>query len=741
LDTIPLQRRSRALIIGCAIAVLAAVSIMEAADLWWRYDATRKRAEERAANQTYVLTQYILGSFAVADTTLRQLAAQSPRIGGPSAPGTTWDVVLASARAAMPGAVPGAVPGSLSIADRDGIIRHSTLASIVGQPRRDHYIFRRLSTRNSDELVIDAPFWSDFGHRYVLPIGRRLATPSGEFDGIVATAYTPDVYQEFFKSIDVGRQGVISVFHPDGVVVFRGPSESNAIGQLAGTDPLLQAAQASGGRGSVTGPLSAGGPHFISAYATLQTPPLVVAVSLNRTEVLADWRAHAAISLLGLGALAATLGGMAFFLFRQMSARMQVEQELHEVQRLEAVRLRDNNERLADALEREQRARRDSEAAGRLKDEFLMTLSHELRTPLTAIHGWVRMLSTGVVGPEEQGRALTTIERNARAQTRLIDDLLDVSRAISGKLRLDARPVNVVDSVRSAIDTLTPALDAKSIRVETSFDHDAGTILADPDRVAQIVWNLLSNAIKFTPEDGVVRVAVTRAGTNVEITVTDSGIGIRAEFVPYVFERFRQADAGSRRRYGGLGLGLAIVRHLVELHGGTVTAESEGEGKGASFRVRLPARVPRGDSRPEQSGAASIIHNAAIARLDGIRVLVVDDEEDARQLFASIVRAAGAMVWIAASVADALRLLEDRDFDVLVSDIEMPDRDGYQLLEQARPLVRRRGGLLTVIAVTAYARSVDRQRALDAGFDWYLAKPVEPSELVTVIGSLAKARV
>ena len=733
---VPLQRRSRWLIVGFSITVFAAVSALEAADLWWRYARTLKSAEERAANLTYVLTQYIRGSFAAADTALRQLAVHSARVGGASAPRDLWDGILTSARAAMQGST----SGSISIADRQGIIRHSTLPEIVGQPRREQYIFRRLSTTDHDELVIDAPFWSDFGKRYVLPIGRRLTTSAGQFDGIVATAYSPEIFQEFFTSIDVGRQGVVSVFHPDGVVIFRGPSESSEIGRPAGSDPLLLAAQGSSAKGIVVGPLAAGEPPFVSAYETLDTPPLVVAVSLDRAELLADWRTHFWTSLLALGALGLALGAMSFFLLRQMRARMKVEEELNDVQRLEAVRLRETNERLADALEREQRARLDSEAAGRLKEEFLMTLSHELRTPLTAIHGWVRMLASGVVPPHDQGRALATIERNARAQTRLIDDLLDVSRAISGKLRLDRRPVSVIDCVRTAIDTLTPALDAKSIRLETDFHPEAGTILADPDRVQQIVWNLLSNAIKFTPDQGTVRVAVTRAGTNVEIVVTDSGVGIDPEFVPYVFERFRQAEAGSRRRYGGLGLGLAIVRHLVELHGGTVTATSAGEGKGATFRVLLPSRTSIADSRAGQSNSGAIARIPDITRLDGARVLVVDDDEDARQLFASIVGAAGADVATASSAAAAIRLLRDRRFDVLLSDIEMPGQDGYELLREARTLARH-DAPFTAVAVTAYARSVDRQRALDAGFDWYLPKPVEPAELVAVIGSLMKARV
>ena len=533
--------------------------------------------------------------------------------------------------------------------------------------------------------------------------------------------------------MDVGPRGVISVFHPTGVVIFRVPASAGSTGESAAGDPLMQASREQPA-GVVVGPLRSNGEEYISAYETLGAPPpAVVSVSLSRADILAAWHTQLRTALVALGALTMTLSAIVLVLIRQMTARALVEDELRRLQDDEATRLRGANEQLEAALEREQRARRDAESASRLKDEFLMTLSHELRTPLTAIFGWVRMLATKPLSGEERTRALSAVERNARAQTRLIDDLLDVSRAISGKLRLEPRPVHVPDAVHAAIDTVAPAVEAKGIHLDLQIDPGIGPILADPDRVQQIVWNLLSNAIKFTPAEGTIRVSVAQSGEDVEIVVSDSGIGIHPEFVPYVFERFRQADAGTRRRFGGLGLGLAIVRHLVELHGGSVRAESGGDGRGATFRVTLPARAARRGSGTDQPVAGILTRRRGGARLDGIRVLVVDDESDARDLFASILREAGAAVTIAGSADEAREQMAAQPPQVLLSDIEMPGEDGYQLVKQARAGTPRP---LIAIAVTAYARDVDRRRALDAGFDWHLSKPVEPDDLIGVIASL-----
>jgi signal transduction histidine kinase/CheY-like chemotaxis protein len=724
------QRRSRALIIGLTATVLIAVVLLETADLWWGYGRSIAIAEKKATNLASVLAEYMRGSFAVADASLRQLAVHGTRVGGGAAGAAAWDPILDAAKAAMP-----ADRGSISVTDATGIIRHATRRDIVGQSRAAQYIFRTLSTSTRDDLVIDPPFLVPGPRpRYLLPIGRRLSSGSGKFDGVVVTAFETDSFRQFFRTLDIGTEGVISVLHRDGVVVFREPSTADPIGQSAEGDPFLRFASDGPGRGRLNGPLIAGGPEFVSAYENVRQPSLLVAVSLKRSEVLADWRDHARTSGLAVGALAITLGLIVFGLLRQTAARVRAETELRDHQQVEADRLREANERLEGSLGREQRARRDAEAASRLKDEFLMTLSHELRTPLTAIYGWVRMLSADVVPPTERGRALAAVERNALAQARLIDDLLDVSRAISGKLRLEPRPMHVPDAVRAAIDTVAPAIQAKDIQLDLQIEPGIGPILADADRVQQIVWNLLSNAIKFTPEEGAIRVSVVQAGEGVEIVVSDSGIGIHSEFVPYVFERFRQADAGTRRRFGGLGLGLAIVRHLAELHGGSVRAESGGEGRGATFHVTLPARAARRDSRTDQPVAGTMVRRQGRSRLDGIRVLVVDDEADARDLFASILRAAGAAVTTAGSAAEARGCLAADHPQVLLSDIEMPGEDGYELVGQARSA--RPSRTLIAIAITAYARDVDRRRALDAGFDWHLSKPIEPDDLVGVVASL-----
>jgi signal transduction histidine kinase/ActR/RegA family two-component response regulator len=728
----PFQRGSRALIIGITAAVLTAVMVLEGLDLWWSYDRSLNVAERKVTNLSAVLAEYMRGSFAVADTSLRQLAVHGTQVGGAAADAEAWEPILAAAQAAMPVGA----SGSISVTDATGIIRHATRRDIVGQSRARQYIFRTLSTSPDDDLILDPPFLvTGSAPRFILPIGRRLTTRSGKFDGVVVTAFEPDSFRKFFRTLDIGAEGVITVLHRDGVVVFREPSTADPIGQSAEGDPFLKIARDGPGRGLVRGALLPGGPAFVSAYENVRAPSLLVAVSLKRSEVLTDWRDHARTSALAVGALAITLGMIVFGLLRQTAARVRAETELGQHQELEADRLRETNERLAGSLEREQRARRDAEAASRLKDEFLMTLSHELRTPLTAIYGWVRMLSTDIIPATERGRALATVERNALAQARLIDDLLDVSRAISGKLRLEPRPVSVADIVRAAMDTVMPAVDAKGIQLRATIDDATGVIVADPDRVQQIVWNLLSNAIKFTPKDGTIELAAARNGDDVEIVVRDTGIGIHPDFVPYVFERFRQADVGSRRQYGGLGLGLAIVRHLVELHGGHVRAESPGEGLGTTIRLVLPARAVQRDAAPAVPAAPEPPRHVGRGRLDGVRVLVVDDEPDARDLFRSILHKAGAEVDVAESAAAALAIMAARPPRVLVTDIEMPGRDGYELLEAARA-VAGRSQPFAAVAVTAYARDVDRRRSLDAGFDLHVSKPVDPGDLVAAIVSL-----
>jgi len=579
------RRNPRFNILAFTITVLIAVAALEIADLWWRRDNALKNAETRATNLDRVLAEYVAGSFAAADAALIQLQVHGARIGGPTAPKSDWDSILEPARAGVPGV------GSLSVCNRDGIITHSTVPGIVGETRRDNYVFQRLADATGNDLAVDRPIQSRRPEQqYIIPIGRRLLNDGGRFDGIVVATIMPEGYREFIRSINVGSQGNITVLHPDGVVLFREPSASDPMNESDRDNPLLALARQRGS-GVYRGAFGADPGAFISAYRAVPGPDLVVAVSLSETEMLNDWRRQARVAAAAFGSLTATLALMVVVLLRVVTARERAERELAEVQRVEAERLRVANDQLADALEREQKARREVEAASYMKDEFLMTVSHELRTPLTAIYGWARVLATREMPRDEQVRAFAAIERNSYAQTRLIDDLLDVSRAISGKLRLEPGSLDVEEVVRAAVETLNPALAAKNLHFEATYEPGLPSIVADPDRLQQIVWNLLSNAIKFTPEGGTVGLRVAGVESAVEIAVTDSGAGIAPDFLPHVFERFRQGDTGTRRRYGGLGLGLAIVRHLVELHGGTVTAESPGEGLGSTFRVRL-SRAP-----------------------------------------------------------------------------------------------------------------------------------------------------
>jgi PAS domain S-box-containing protein len=381
-----------------------------------------------------------------------------------------------------------------------------------------------------------------------------------------------------------------------------------------------------------------------------------------------------------------------------------------------------------------------AEQSSRIKEEFLATISHELRTPLNAILGWTKMLRTGKMGTEDAGKALETIERNARAQSKLIDDLLDVSRIITGKLRMDVRPTDPTSFTDAAIEAIQPAAVAKGISIRKIIDTGAVSVPGDPVRLQQVVWNLLSNAVKFTPKGGRVEVRLERINSHIEILIKDTGQGIPSEFLPHVFDRFRQADQTSTRQHGGMGLGLAIVRHLVELHGGTVSAISEGENRGSTFIVRLPVSpVYQADDsmgRIHPSAEDLLVSSECVDRLDGIRILVVDDELDTRELLRVGLKECGASVAIASSVNEALEQLNGAVFDVLISDIGMPMHDGYDLIRRLRTSSDEHSRRMPAIALTAYARAEDRMRALRSGYQMHVPKPVELNELVTVILSL-----
>jgi CheY-like chemotaxis protein len=373
-----------------------------------------------------------------------------------------------------------------------------------------------------------------------------------------------------------------------------------------------------------------------------------------------------------------------------------------------------------------------------MKDQFLATLSHELRTPLSAIVGWSRLLRSGKLEAGDVEQGLDAIDRNAKIQTQLIEDLLDLSRIISGTLRLDIQRVSLPEVIDAALATVVPAAEAKGVRIVKIFDSLAGPVPGDPARLQQVVWNLLSNAVKFTPRGGRIQVLLERVNSHVEITVTDTGIGIKPEFLPFVFDRFRQADGSTTRRHGGLGLGLSIVKQLVEMHGGTVRAKSPGEDQGSTFCVSLPLLVvhePKESRRihPKEPIAGEMEFSPAL--LDGVSVLVVDDEPDARELIRRVLAGSRARVHAAGSVPEALGLIGDRAFNVLVSDIGLPDADGFDLIRE----VRARGFSakdLPAVTLTAFARTEDRRRAMLAGFQVHVAKPVDPDELIAVVASL-----
>jgi signal transduction histidine kinase/ActR/RegA family two-component response regulator len=384
---------------------------------------------------------------------------------------------------------------------------------------------------------------------------------------------------------------------------------------------------------------------------------------------------------------------------------------------------------------------RDAEAASRAKDEFLATLSHELRTPLHAILGWTRMLSSGTLDEPTAARALETVERNTRLQSQLIDDLLDVSRVITGKFRIDVRPVSLAGVVAAALDAVRPAADAKGVRLEARADPASGLVAGDGDRLQQVAWNLLSNAIKFTPRGGLVQIRLEPRDGHVRIQVADTGRGIDAAFLPHVFERFRQAESLAARTAGGLGLGLAIVRHIVELHGGTVRADSAGEGRGATFTVDLPelARehdaVPPGGHPPDSRDGPE-----ARAALSGLRVLVVEDDQDARDLLVAVLEGSGAAVTAVVTAAQALDAMARVRPDALVSDLALPGEDGYALIRRVRALPPASGGLVPAVALTARAADEDRQRALRAGFQRHVVKPIEPAAFVDEVTALVRPR-
>ncbi|HYW72703.1 MAG TPA: response regulator, partial [Pyrinomonadaceae bacterium] len=436
-----------------------------------------------------------------------------------------------------------------------------------------------------------------------------------------------------------------------------------------------------------------------------------------------------------LAATLATQVGVAF-----ENARLYTEAQKHATELgLEMAVRKQAEEERARLLVREQSARAEAELANRTKDEFLATLSHELRTPLTAILGWSHIVRQSKLDDTQLSRALETIERNAHAQSRLIDDLLDVSRIISGKLQIDLRVVDLATVIEAAVDAMRPALEAKHIDFEMELGSRAFPVMGDPNRLQQIFWNLFSNAAKFTPKRGQVRVAIESQVSSVCVSVSDSGIGIKPEFLPYIFDRFRQADGSTTRSQGGLGLGLAIVRHLVDLHQGKVEVESNGQHSGSTFIITLPIARPAtnkagaGETVLRAAGNGGARSNQDVLR--GLRILVVDDEADSRELVATILMRSGGQVRCSDSAADALQAFKEWQPDLLISDLAMPNEDGFTLLRKLRKLRSKRAKEIPAVALSAYASDEDRAISLAKGFQMHLPKPIEPESLIISVAT------
>jgi PAS domain S-box-containing protein len=430
-------------------------------------------------------------------------------------------------------------------------------------------------------------------------------------------------------------------------------------------------------------------------------------------------------------------------LFQGLQQELEARRVAEEALRASEAQLKQVITEREQLLQSERYARSEAERLSHMKDEFLATLSHELRTPLNAIQGWSTLLRQREVSPEDRTRGLEAIERNVRAQAQIVSDLLDMSRIISGKIHLEVQPISLHEVINNAVESVRASADAKKIRIRTLLDSSVGFVRGDPNRLQQILWNLLSNALKFTPAGGRVQVILERVNSHVELVVEDSGVGITAEFLPFVFERFRQADGAMTRRHGGLGIGLSIVKTLVELHGGSVRVKSAGANQGASFAIALPVSHVT-DDEVERSQRLPVLadplESIELPRLDRTTLLIVDDEPDGRQLMVRILEGRGARVTAVAGGAEALELLKHHQFDILVSDIGMPDLDGYELMRRVRLLDSSRPGPIPAIAVTAYARAEDRQRSLLAGYQMHLAKPIEARELVAGIASLLHLR-
>ena len=575
---------NRKLIVGAlTLGVLLILAGWRAVDLRRSRGDVLAAADARAQNLAHILAEYLSGAFAAGDAALRQLAVHGTRIGGVDAPGAEWLPILTQARAGL------TAIGAISVADLTGTIRHSTRPEIVGAVRDDWTMRQGLSEPDSDTLIVGPAMRAVVEpYGYLIPLGRRLRGRDGSLEGLVVASFLPDQLGAFFRSVDVGPSGTVWVFHPSGHVLVREPSPVNALGEPAAGNPVFDAAVRQP-QAAYRGAIVEGGPVQRVAFERVGSVPLSVAVSLDEDDVLAAWRRDVQLSMAAIIGVALLFGATLTGLFRQMTVADAAERTLGEARTAEAAHLLEAHEQLEAALAQAQAAKAAAERASALKDEFLMTVSHELRTPLGVILTGATVLGSDRLPSDQRTATLEAIKRNARAQARLVDDLLDVSRGMAGTLRLEVEPVSVGDLVQGAVETVGVAADAKGVRLTVAIEPAVGTIAGDGARLQQVVWNLLSNAVKFTAAGGEVMVRAAREASSVLVIVEDTGIGISPEFLPHVFDRFRQEHTGATRRYGGLGLGLAIARHLVELHGGEIAVHSEGHGHGARFTLRLPA--------------------------------------------------------------------------------------------------------------------------------------------------------
>jgi len=590
---------------------------------------------------------------------------------------------------------------------------------------------------------------------------RAPVIRNGELSYVLTALVKPEAILEVIKRQRLPEDWIISIFDANGLRVARSRAHNENLGGRPSAS--LQAIMANGAEEGVGQTIDLEGNRNYASFSRLRDSGWSAVPGIPAAFV--EGTAYRSLAIYGGGILLSivlgTVGaiGIARSINRPIRDLRASAQALGRRETLRALdtsiqEIRDVADALAIAaderagseaqreelLRREQQARAAAEAANRAKDEFLAVLSHELRTPLNAVYGWARLLQAGQVRDEQAERALDAIVRNANAQVQLIDDLLDVSRVVSGKMRLDIRPVDLRTVIEGALDAVRPAAEAKAIRLQSVLDPRAAPITGDSGRLQQVIWNLLMNAVKFTPKGGRVQVHLQRVNSHVEIIVSDTGPGIAPDVLPFIFERFTQADSSSTRAHSGLGLGLALVKHLVELHGGSVDAQSPGEGKGATFVVRLPltiAEIPAG-LRPRLHPTASTIEGLLPGpRLDGLRVLVVDDDPDALNLASAILTDAGAEVRTCLSAPEALAVLQQWRPHVLVSDIEMPGEDGYSLIRKVRALDSEHGGKTPAVALTAYGRIQDRMLSLTAGYSMHVPKPVDPGELTTIIASVA----